>query len=129
VAGTAGVRIRRPPRAVAADLLGVFDHDGRFKVGPGSRFLHDAMFNIMRSIFGTCQAKGINPNAFLVDALNRFKRGLPLPSLVNIGKAVDQKYVAQAEQERKDLDDAVWVTRRARKAEIAQTREKIRENM
>jgi hypothetical protein len=78
------------------------------RVNIGSESLHGTtMFNIMRSIFGTCQAKGINPDEFLVDALNRFKRGLPLPSLVNIGKAVDQKYAAQAEQERKDLGPVV----------------------
>jgi hypothetical protein len=83
------------------------------------------MFNIMRSIFGTCQAKGINPNEFIVEALNQSKRGGCLLSPVNIGKAVDKKYVAQAEQEMKDLDDANRMARRTRKVEIAQTREKL----
>jgi hypothetical protein len=96
------------------------------RVNISSESLHGTtMCNIMRSIYGTCNAKGVNPHEFIVDDLNRSKRGGCPPSLVNIGKAVDQKYVAQAEQERKDLDDANRMARRTRKAEMAQTREKL----
>ncbi|MDR1607845.1 MAG: transposase, partial [Deltaproteobacteria bacterium] len=47
--------------------------------------------------------KGISPREFLTDALKRYKSGEPLPSIINIGETVPQKYIDEAKEERERI--------------------------
>jgi transposase len=55
------------------------------------------------TILATCKKKQIDPIDFFMSVLEADNKGLPLPSLVNIGGFVDQKYVLEAEQEEINL--------------------------
>jgi hypothetical protein len=56
----------------------------------------------MWTIFGTAKRQGIDPRDFIFKALTAAQAGQPLPSLVNAKANVDQKYVDQAKEEKKD---------------------------
>jgi transposase len=77
------------------------------KVNIGTESLDgNLLCEILWSITETAKLLNINANDFLIAALSAYYEGRPLPSLVNYGSCVDQKYVEQAQQEQLRLDEA-----------------------
>jgi transposase len=81
---------------------------------------------VLWSITETLKLKNINPHEFIVDALNKATLGKPLPSVVNIGEDVDQKYVEKAKQELLDLKEASKKFVKTKKEKKAKKLEEMR---
>jgi hypothetical protein len=77
------------------------------KIKLGTQSLDGNMFcETLWSIKHTAEKNGINITTFLLQALEAHKNGTDLPSLVNIGGFVEQKYIEQAKTEFKELPAA-----------------------
>jgi hypothetical protein len=89
-----------PPTNNPAEISirGTVVNDRKVSYGPrgrrGIRFLETFW-----TLFTTMNLLGVDPTAFLEEALRAASEGRPLPSLLNPGKAVDPAYVEMAKEE------------------------------
>jgi hypothetical protein len=92
------------------------------KISYGTRSQYGINFcETIWTVMATLKQKGLSPMNFLVDSLDAFCNGNPLPSLINDGGFVDQKYVDQAKQEIIAVNKEAREARAAKKAFLNQS--------